>query len=76
MKYIECYYDQTKPGAPWDIAIEIALAGYSPDERRKVQLVVLPECLRKKSTGRRAQMHLAGLGRPPFNKLKVTNEKR
>ena len=60
MEYLECYYDQTKPGAPWDVAIEMALAGYSLEQRRKVQLICRPECMRPKQK-RDGQMQLEGM---------------
>ena len=35
MQFLTCFYNEKLPGSPWDLAIEMALAGYSSEERRK-----------------------------------------
>jgi hypothetical protein len=53
MKYITCYYnDQDKSGSSWDVAIKIATAGMTPEEKRRCQIICLPESWRKKSKQR------------------------
>ena len=46
MKYVTCYYNIITKD--WDSVIQKALAEYPENERRRIQVICLPEAWRKK----------------------------
>lgn len=56
MKTITVYYPTHGAFNCWETAVELELSKLTADERRTCQIVVLPECLRRRTKYRQYQI--------------------